>query len=378
MKLLLLLSLIILPFTAIAADWPTFQGGAGRNAVSDEAFRIPDRVKWIINLREDLTPAYKPVEFAVPVVSGEMVYLGASLKKFYCLSAKDGSVIWEFKTTAAVESTATIWEDSVYFGDNSGSLYALSKKDGTLLWKYEPGSEILSSPLAVKGILYVTNTLGDVYALDGFTGKKLWQYRRAVPKGFSIRGSSSPSYDGLNVYVGFSDGYVAALQPFDGTLVWEKRLAEPKKQFKDIDASPVPDGDSLYVPFYDGSLYSLSSKDGSINWKFDEGGSGSPAVTKDAIILPSSGGAVYSLNKTTGKQNWAHKLDKAVPSSLIVVGGYVIFGLSNDGVEALSVEKGDEKWKDTPGSGVYGGLAYANGHLYFLSNGGFVYAVPCK
>ncbi|MBF8251563.1 MAG: hypothetical protein HW382_1191 [Deltaproteobacteria bacterium] len=365
-------------FPAYASDWPTFQGGPLRKGVSDEQFKTPDRVGWRVDIREELPPAYKPVEFSVPVVSGDEIYVGTSIKIFFRLSARDGSILWSFKTPEGIESTATIFEDSVYFGDNSGTLYALQRKDGSLIWKHESGGEILSSPLVVKGIVYLSNAVGEVFALDAYTGKKLWQYKRSGQKGYTIRGSSSPSHDGSNLYVGFSDGFVVALTPFDGALLWEKRLAEARSQFKDIDASPVPDGDSLYVSFYDGSLYSLKAVDGSINWKFDDGGAGTPAIGKDAIFLPSSRGSVYSLDKITGKQNWAHKLEKAIASSIIAVDGYLLFGLSDNGIKAIDAERGEEKWRYAPGSGVYNGLAYSNGNLYFMSNGGFIYSIPCK
>jgi len=340
-------------FPAYASDWPTFQGGPLRKGVSDEQFKIPDRVGWRVDIREAFSPSYKPVEFSVPVVSGDEIYVGTSIKIFFRISARDGSILWSYKTPEVIESTATISEDSVYFGDNSGTLYALKRKDGTLSWKHESGGEILSSPLVVKGIVYLSNAVGEVFALDAYTGKKLWQYKRPGQKGYSIRGSSSPSHDGSNLYIGFSDGFVVALNPFDGALLWEKRLAEARSQFKDIDASPVPDGDSLYVSFYDGSLYSLKAVDGSIN-------------------------CLYSLDKITGKQNWAHKLEKAIASSIIAVDGYLLFGLSDNGVKAIDAEKGEEKWRYTPGSGVYNGLAYSNGNLYFMSNGGFIYSIPCK
>lgn len=378
MNFFLLLFLTILPFTATAADWPTFQGGALRRGVSDEPFQVPERVGWIRDIRENLPPSYKPLEFTVPVVAGDDLYIGTSLKTFLCLSIKDGSIRWSFNTGGIIESTASIQEDSVYFGDNSGAIYALNRKDGSLIWRYETGVEILSSPLVVKGIIYFSNTIGEVDALDSFTGKRLWQYKRPGQKSYSIRGTSSPSYDGINIYVGFSDGFVSALNPYDGSLVWERRLAEARKQFKDIDASAIPDGDSLYVSFYDGSLFSLKTTDGSTNWEFNGGGAGTPALSKEAVFLPSSRGVVYALDKKTGKQIWVHKIEKGIPSSIIAVDGYLLFGLSDNGVKAIDIEKGEEKWKYTPGSGVYNGLAYSNRNLYFFSNGGFIYSIPCK
>lgn len=378
MNPLFLLLIIIFPFTAVASDWPTFQGGPLRKGSSDEPFAVPKKIGWVRDTRENLPLAYKPAEFSVPAVSGDEVYVGASQNLFYRLSSGDGSIIWSFKTNAAVESTAAIHEHSVFFGDNSGTFYALDRKTGMLLWSYETRGEILSSPLVVGGIAYITNTSMEVYAFDASTGKRLWNYKRPAVKGISIRGSSSPSYDGTRVYIGFSDGFVVALNPYDGTLIWERRLAEIRRQFKDVDASPVPDGDSLYLSFYDGSLYSLKAADGSVNWKFDDGGAGSLAVTSNAIYLPSSKGVVYSLDKKSGNPAWSHKLEKGVPSSVIAVDRYILFGVSTNGVKAIDMEKGEEVWRYAPGSGVYGGLTYSNGNLYFLSNGGFIYAIPCK
>lgn len=378
MNYFLFLLLILVPFTVVASDWPTFQEGAFRKGVSGEQFTVPDRVGWRVDIREELLPAYKPVEFSIPVVSGDDVYVGTSIKTFYRLSAKYGSIIWTFEAMEGIESTATISKDYVYFGDNSGTLYALQRKDGSLIWKHESSGEIVSSPLVLNGIVYVSNVIGDVFALDASTGKKLWQYRRPGQKGYSIRGCSSPSHDGTNLYVGFADGSVVALNPFDGSVIWEKKLADAMKQLKDIDATPVPDGDTLYVSFYDGSLFSLKSNDGTTNWKFDDGGAGTPAITKDAIFLPSSKGFVYSIDKSTGKQNWVHKLNKGIPSSIIEVGGYLIFGLSDNGVKVIDAEKGEVKWIFTPGSGVYNGLSFSNGNMYFMSNGGFIYSIPCK
>jgi outer membrane protein assembly factor BamB len=65
----------------------------------------------------------------------DRVFVGATDRFFYCLSAKDGKVKWRWRTGAALVGTAAIDVDSVYFLSLDGVLRALNRGNGHQRWK---------------------------------------------------------------------------------------------------------------------------------------------------------------------------------------------------------------------------------------------------
>jgi outer membrane protein assembly factor BamB len=99
-----------------------------------------------------------------PAVNTKYVVFGGRDKNLHCVTRKDGTPQWKFKTRRKVDASPVITGDKVVFGSGDGRLYLLSLKDGKELWNYDVGKAIYSSPAVVDGMIIVGTGDHRVYA----------------------------------------------------------------------------------------------------------------------------------------------------------------------------------------------------------------------
>ncbi len=101
-----------------------------------------------------------------PAVVGERVYFGSSDSRVYCFNAKDGSVIWSYKTTDSAKSSPAVSGEYLVIGNLDNNVYCLNTNDGSLVWKYPTGFETDSSPAIVDGRVYIGGEDHFYYCFD--------------------------------------------------------------------------------------------------------------------------------------------------------------------------------------------------------------------
>ena len=120
---------------------------------------------------------------------------------------KPGTLLWEFKTGAAVNYPDIGLDGTVYVGSYQ-KLYAINGKSGVKLWEFETGDFVSSSPaIGSDGTVYVGSNDNKLYAINGKTGVKLWEFET----GDYVYSSPAIGSDGA-VYVGSSDNKLYAIK----------------------------------------------------------------------------------------------------------------------------------------------------------------------
>jgi outer membrane protein assembly factor BamB len=99
-----------------------------------------------------------------PAINDKYVVFGGRDKNLHCVTRKDGTPQWKFKTRRKVDASPVITGDKVVFGSGDGRLYLLSLKDGKELWNYDVGKAIYSSPAVVDDMIIVGTGDHRVYA----------------------------------------------------------------------------------------------------------------------------------------------------------------------------------------------------------------------
>ncbi|MCL4235957.1 MAG: PQQ-binding-like beta-propeller repeat protein [Deltaproteobacteria bacterium] len=383
-------ALILLAGCASARPVPTPLPDSSLSTLA--ATPLPLRVDWIapVGVPPLESPAFHPLEYAQPLVDGDRVYVGAANGSCFALAARNGAPVWKFQAYGPVEGQPVAAGDVVAFGDSDGMVYGLDRATGFAKWTFQLGGEVMGGGAYDGKNIYVTTTYNRVYAIDAATGKWTWMYQRDLAATFSVRGVATPVYrDGL-LYAGFSDGYIAAVDVKTGKEVW-KNLLKIDERLADVDSSPLVDGDALYVAAYDGALFKLGLASGEVVWKSDRvGGVSRPASVGDYLIVASSRGFVHAIAKSDGTQMWETDIrheDKAgsvarspririkVPTAPTVFGD-AILTTSNDGfLYALDPSIGTVRWRFHPGLGASSGFARDEKRIYFLANGGNLYAM---
>jgi len=234
------LALLIAVRAAPAADWPTHQRDAARNAVSLEQISAPLSEDWVFTATHPPCHAWgdpqpKPIEgnLELPrmrfdaafhvVAAGDLAFFGSSADtKVYALNATSGDVVWEFYTDGPVRFAPTVADGRLYVGSDDGMVYCLNAADGALSWSFAaaPGPEkVLGNGKMISVWPVRTSVLVDggaayfgagvfpgeglyMYALDAGSGKLLWKndtYARGGKGGVTPQGYMLASKDKLFV-----------------------------------------------------------------------------------------------------------------------------------------------------------------------------------
>jgi outer membrane protein assembly factor BamB len=335
--------------------------------------------KTIIDHRFD----HKPQEFAsplaAPIGSGDgTVYVGSHNGLFVALRARDGRRVWTQKL-GSVSAEPLVDGTTVYVGTDAGEMYALDALTGTVKWQYASKGQVLRAPTPVGDMLVFASDADRVVAVDRATGKYRWQYERDTPEEFTLHGHAGVAAAKDRLYAGFGDGHVVALTPAAGEVAWVRSLAGEQRTFVDVDTTPLPHDGVLFAASSSGGLYALDVADGTEKWH-------APGV-KGVSHLTLDGGRLYAAAAETGlfvldldghilwRQGMIGAGDPARP---IVDGMYLFLATSERGLYIIDKRDGALIESFNPGNGISAVPAFDGGNVYFLSNGGILYAMNVR
>lgn len=188
--------------TALAGDWPTYRGDAGRSGASADSLGANLAPAWQRTTRQGPAPAWSGRDTRMPfdqvfhpVVSGGTLFYGSSADcKVYAVDAASGAEQWSFMTDAPVRFAPAVWKDRLFVASDDGYLYCLGMDDGSLLWKQRggPGDEMIlgngrmvsrwparGGPVVVDDSVYFAAGIWPsegifVYSLDAASGDVNW------------------------------------------------------------------------------------------------------------------------------------------------------------------------------------------------------------
>jgi len=165
--------------------------------------------------------------YSTPAVVGDKVIFGAEDTLVYCLNSSMGELIWKFKTTGYIYSSAAVNKGKVFISSleegNDGILYALPlndpNNDGLIAksevhWTFpthdfDGGSSPMVSVTSGKLVLGTNDGSaggdGKVYCLDENTGSEVWNFTTDG----DIHGSPLIALD--KVYIGSLNNYMYCL-----------------------------------------------------------------------------------------------------------------------------------------------------------------------
>jgi outer membrane protein assembly factor BamB len=363
-----LLLTLTLTLTLSAADWSQFRGPAGDGRA--DAAKLPtewDKAKNVTWRKE-----IPGLGWSSPVVAGGKIFLttatpgdakGAYSLRALCLDAKTGDVAWDvevFKQDAKApaiqkknsHASATPLVDGgevfVHFGHMGTA--CLSAKDGSKVWeqrtlKYNPvhgngGSPVLAGDKLVFSIDGTDKQA--VVALDRKTGKVAWQTPRNinVPKAFSFSTPTLITVNGQEQLVSAGSGVVMALDPKTGKEIWRVRYAGGYS----VVPKPVFGNGLVYLSSgYDSPVFYAIRPDGKgdvtdthVAWTAKKGvpRNASPLLVDDAVYMAADDGLVTCLDAKTGKERWSERAGKAYSASPLYASG-LVYLLDEDGVATV-------------------------------------------
>ncbi len=382
-------------------SWDTYLKNQERHGTTDDTIKLPFGFYWSfditkLNLSLDVSSVlnilpYHPTQNSSPAVVDDIAYIGSMDRIFYAMDLNSKKILWEFKTTGAVESSPTVFSSKVYFGTNDGILYCLDAKNGKEIWQFKVKTEIISSPLIASGMVYFSTVDDKLYAVNVSTGEKIWHYSRSSIKKITKRQYASPAYYNNMVYMLFSDGYLANLDASTGKELWKRKIRD-ENMTQYARSTPTMDNGRLYVINSERNVVVLDADKGGEKWKFDALQSVDFAIKKNVIFLLHPEGQVYAVNKITGENLWRRKVAKGSPISAIVAGNHLIvvsnyttipFDLEiltrrGSFIDVFTLDNGELIWSEDIGSAISTTPAAAYNKLLFVSDKGKLYVYKGK
>lgn len=344
---------------------------------------FPLFLQWSRALPRDITWAFSQGERATPLLIEGQLWIGTGRAKgVRILEPRMGATVKVLPLKGGIE--APIVQDpgsgDVLVADNAGFVTRF-RSDGTQLWQFESGGPFTTAPVLAADKVLVRTTDGTVVALSSASGEQLWSYRRDRKRGegLTIFGSGMPAVVGERVLVGFDDGSAVALNLGDGTLSWEQTVLTDER-WVDVDGSPlVLSGDRVIFPAYRGMTVCLRVSTGELLWKSPHGGVASPLVLgSDHVVLTDADGYVVGLNGENGERLWRWEVPgKAVPVTPVLWRGLVLVATSAGELHMLDPQTGVTRWTIAPEvlfMGFSSPPLLTEQAVYFVSDGGFVYA----
>jgi len=380
------------------ADWPMYNHDvAGTRSNPSEHTLGTSNVAGLHVLWQVPTPA--PVS-ATPVVFGDTIFAGDMAGIFYAVRS-DGTVLWSRQLGGAITASALATSKNVVVGDLSGNLYGLDRKTGAVSWQTRPDAHplaaIFGSPTRIGNNVAIgvasneegaaanpnypcCSTRGSLVLLNPDTGAIVWQTYTVTnaqlaggASGASIW--STPTYDSaLNlIYVTTGNNFtqpttltsdaIMAVNATTGAIAWTTQLyPNDEWNFRFPYSPDHPDadfGDSAQVYTLPGGVRVVGAGQKSGFYHVVDAASGQ-LLNQQQFQIGGLLGGLFADSAVAGNVVFANAVNWPNPSGAAPVAGDLI---------ALSSDASQELWRfTTPFSPDFGGVAVANGVVYFASH----------
>jgi outer membrane protein assembly factor BamB len=335
------------------ANWPQWRG-PDRNGVSAETSLIRE---WPAGgPRAEWTATGIGAGYGSIAVTGDRVFVQGLRNRMSVVTAlnlSDGRSVWVKAIGQAGDNdrgpgprgTPTIDGDRLYALSERGDLIALRVQDGTVLWQKNILTEfggrniewlISESPLVDGNRLIVTPGArgAGVVALDKMTGRTIWTSRDLNDEA----GYASPivaDVQGVRTIMTLTSQAGVGIRASDGKLMWRYTPAANNTA-------------NATTPVYADNKVFYSSA-------YGNGGA--------LLNLRAEGGEVRAQEAYFTRELQNHH------GGVVLVNGY-LYGFNNSILTCLEFATGKMMWRHR--SVGKGAVAYADGHLYILSENNIV------
>jgi len=434
-RLLVALSLLLLPLLTTAEDWPSYlHDGQGTAASGGETTLSPSNAGYLAKRWAFKTGG--KIASSPTVVNG-VVYVGSWDGYEYALNAADGTLIWRTNlgitsaptcapASAGVTSVAAVQNGVVYVGGGDAYWYALDASTGAVLWKVYTGDNSASgghynwaSPLLSNGYAYIgIASFGDCPLVQGqllqvsLSTHQVVNTYNFVPTG-QVGGGiwTSPTIDAASNTVYVTTGTEAGTEPLAQAIVALDAATLTLKSSWQIPAAQAI-GDSDWgtnpIVFDDGTgthLVAAADKNGYVYaynradvaagplWQQKIGNGGSCPQCGDGMassgafangrLYYASGpttisgsaypGSVRALAPATGSYLWEHGAPGVIVPAIAYANGLIIDD-PGPTMEVLDAATGAQLYSYTTAGALWGAPSIANGQIFQGSTDGYVYA----
>jgi outer membrane protein assembly factor BamB/orotate phosphoribosyltransferase len=277
--------------------------------------------------------------------------------------------------------------ERVYFGSDSGVFWCLDARDGSVVWKFTVNARghknLWSSPALHDGRVYFGSYDGNVYCLDAVTGAEVWRFTEADWVGSSPALALELGYlfIGLEFALGGKRGSIAALKLENGEKVWEHIT----KRYTHASPAYWPERQLIACGSNDNEMFLFDAPTGVMRWRFETRGEGgekgsirhAPAFDskRGHLLTGCADGWIYIIDVETGREVWSVKTDNTIYTVPLVVEDKAYIGSTDKYLYVLDLERRAVKTKIFAASKIFGPPRLLQGRIYFGACNGIVYEI---
>ena len=219
-------------------------------------------VIWKKNIYKKLyKKIYKHLTLAI---YKDNIYVADNIGFIYSLSLVNGDLIWIKNHGIPLKSKIKINNDMIFLINQDNRIISVNVKDGSLLWDFRSTASFIKSQknlsLAVSqdGNIIASNTSGDLIKISALSGQMLW----SVNTSGSLLLHASDFFSSSDVVVNNSQVFFSNKESFfsfdleKGFLNWESNVSSV--------GTPIVDGKNIFFVTENGYFVIIDSSSGEI------------------------------------------------------------------------------------------------------------------
>jgi len=260
------------------------------------AYDIEDKnlkLRWSIKLRGEVR--------AVPVVSGQQVFVRTVDGKLSALSLLDGSIQWTVSRRVPAlsltgNSQPLVQGELVIAGFDDGKISAFNRESGQTVWQTTVSNpsgrteierlvDLDGQFILRDGVIYISSYQGRLAAIQVTDGNVLWS------REFSSYQSIDADDEAL--YLSSDDSHIWSIDRRTGSAFWKQEVLHARKI-----TAPLIVGDKLVVADFEGYLHLFDKSEGSLLGRVRPTQNrhiAKPLIWQDSVIVIDSDGVLTNV-----------------------------------------------------------------------------------